>query len=320
MKKLILILVCFIGYIGFSQTNYNKGFEDGYKEGWCYGKGIGCIPPIPPIPPIPRIGEDFENYQDGYNRGFQEGLDDGRKNQDSNGRSYGVKRERYETSSPVFVENATYRGGGGGGVEPLLAFCLSPLYFVFQEEEKPNVKAHLITKLDMNLTPKKIRKPSWSLLLEIKLKNKLFIESGITYSNNEIIIDESTLKKVIKESSNREDPNLYNREVSFKQYTFPLTIKYKLLDNVIVPKVGLYISNIVKSIDSIAIYYRSKSSPEIYKLKQNPFDIGVNLGLEIRICDFICDLVYKKGVNNIIEFGDTSFRNNNLYMGVGISF
>lgn len=47
----------------------------------------------------------------------------------------------------------------------------------------------------MNLTPKKVKKTSWSLLLEIKLKNKLFIESGITYSDNEIIIDESTLKK-----------------------------------------------------------------------------------------------------------------------------
>ena len=316
MKKLILILVCFIGYIGFSQTNYDKGFEDGYKEGWCYGKGIGCIPPIPPIAPIPRIGEDFESFQDGYNRGFQMGLDDGRKNQDSNGRSYGVDRKRYETSSPEFIEDPIYKGGG----ESDLAFVLSPLFLLFQGEEDPNIGVHLITKLDMNLTPKKVRKPSWSLLLEIKLKNKLFIESGITYSNNEIIIDESTLKKVIKESSNREDPNLYNREVSFEQYTFLLTIKYKLLDNVIVPKVGLYVSNILKSIDSTEIYYRSKSFPEIYKLKQNPFDIGVNLGLEIRICDFICDLVYKKGVNNIIEFGDTSFRNNNLYMGVGISF
>ena len=65
MKKLILILVCFIGYIGFSQTNYDKGFKEGYKKGWCYGKGIGCIPPIPPIAPIPRIGEDFESFQDG---------------------------------------------------------------------------------------------------------------------------------------------------------------------------------------------------------------------------------------------------------------
>lgn len=318
MKKLILILVCFIGYIGFSQTNYNKGFEDGYKEGWCYGKGIGCIPPIPPISRIPRIGEDFENYQDGYNRGFQEGLDDGRKNQDSNGRSYGVKRERYETSSPVFVENATYRGKGGG--DPIFVFALLPLLFLFEEEEDPNVNVHLITKIDMNLTPKKIKKPSGSILLEVRLKNKLFIESGITYSDNEIIIDESTLYKAIKNSGNKDDFYVSDYIVSFQQCFLPITIKYKLLDNIVVPKAGFYLSSIIKSVEAIELYSMRSYKPEKFRLKQSPLNIGANIGIEFRICDFILDFVYKQGFNNIIEFDNSSFTNSNLYMGVGISF
>jgi hypothetical protein len=318
MKKLILILVCFIGYIGFSQTNYNKGFEDGYKEGWCYGKGIGCIPPIPPIAPIPRIGEDFESYQDGYNRGFQMGLDDGRKNQDSNGRSYGVDRKRYETSSPVFVENAKYRGKGGG--DPIFVFALLPLLFLFEEKEDPNVNVHLITKIDMNLTPKKIKKPSGSILLEVRLKNKLFIESGITYSDNEIIIDKSTLYKAIKNSGNKDDFYIHDYIVGFQQCFLPITIKYKLLDNIVVPKAGFYLSSIIKPVEAIELYSMRSYKPEKFRLKQSPLNIGANIGIEFRICDFILDFVYKQGFNNIIEFDNSSFTNSNLYMGVGISF
>ena len=61
-----------------AQSRFEKGFEVGYKEGWCYDKGVGCIPPIPPIAPIPGIGEDMNNYQDGYRRGFTMGQQDGK--------------------------------------------------------------------------------------------------------------------------------------------------------------------------------------------------------------------------------------------------
>ncbi len=54
----------------FSQNNYTIGFNNGYKEGYCYGNSYGCIAPIPPICPIPKIGESYDNYSQGYNRGF----------------------------------------------------------------------------------------------------------------------------------------------------------------------------------------------------------------------------------------------------------
>jgi hypothetical protein len=53
-----------------SYGEYCDGWEDGYKEGWCYGKGMGCFDPIVPVCPVPRYNERNDSYRDGYNRGF----------------------------------------------------------------------------------------------------------------------------------------------------------------------------------------------------------------------------------------------------------
>lgn len=76
MKKTIWTLTFWLlTFVAFGQyNNYDSGFKNGYKEGYCYND-YGCIPPIPPITPIPLIGESNDNYQDGYNRGFKMGLE-----------------------------------------------------------------------------------------------------------------------------------------------------------------------------------------------------------------------------------------------------
>lgn len=73
MKKQIATLtLLLLTFVAFGQYNdYDRGFKNGYKEGYCYND-FGCIAPIPPITPIPLIGESNDNYQDGYNRGFKE--------------------------------------------------------------------------------------------------------------------------------------------------------------------------------------------------------------------------------------------------------
>lgn len=52
-------------------SNYNRGFENGFKEGYCYySKTVDCLVPLTPIIPTPRINEKSDSYNDGYNRGF----------------------------------------------------------------------------------------------------------------------------------------------------------------------------------------------------------------------------------------------------------
>jgi hypothetical protein len=71
--------------VAFGQFNdYDRGFQNGYKEGYCYND-FGCIAPIPPITPIPQIGESNDSYQDGYNRGFKRGLEDKRASKSKSG-------------------------------------------------------------------------------------------------------------------------------------------------------------------------------------------------------------------------------------------
>lgn len=56
-------------------NEYDKGFKVGFKEGYCYNSKIGCVAPITPVTPLTRFGESYSSYTDGYNRGFQVGID-----------------------------------------------------------------------------------------------------------------------------------------------------------------------------------------------------------------------------------------------------
>jgi len=80
MRKIFLIITFFkVLYIN-AQTNYGKGYDKGWKEGYCHNERGVCVSPITPIAPIPRIGENSNNYVDGYNRGFADGLEAYQKN------------------------------------------------------------------------------------------------------------------------------------------------------------------------------------------------------------------------------------------------
>jgi hypothetical protein len=58
------------------ETTYQRGFEIGFKEGYCYNRTTyDCFTPMTPMSPMPRINESKDNYTEGYNRGFQFGLD-----------------------------------------------------------------------------------------------------------------------------------------------------------------------------------------------------------------------------------------------------
>ena len=104
MKKQIATLTLFLlTFVAFGQYNdYDRGFQNGYKEGYCYND-FGCISPIPPITPIPLIGESNDNYQDGYNRSFKRGLEDKQAKKSNSGGNQGgqgtyVPQQQYQST------------------------------------------------------------------------------------------------------------------------------------------------------------------------------------------------------------------------------
>lgn len=90
MKTILTLFMFLTVFTSYSQTEFCKGWADGFKEGYCYGI-YGCVAPYPPPCAIPNIGND--NYRGGYNQGFVAG-----KNKKdvgsgtSNGGAYGQLR------------------------------------------------------------------------------------------------------------------------------------------------------------------------------------------------------------------------------------
>ena len=94
MKKLVLIAVMALGttvLMSFTKTKseiikseiikseitleseFNKGFADGYCEGWKDVKGKYVYCPYAPYAPYPTLEQSADSYRDGYNTGFKAG-------------------------------------------------------------------------------------------------------------------------------------------------------------------------------------------------------------------------------------------------------
>lgn len=105
---IIAFLIISFNAISQSKSNFVKGFEEGFKEGYCYNRPPGtiCSYPIILYPPIPRLNESSDNYTQGYNRGFQYGLDlkrskDALNEADMNLKRQEVKFNGYVSQNPV---------------------------------------------------------------------------------------------------------------------------------------------------------------------------------------------------------------------------
>lgn len=77
MRKFALLIstFCFLFaiYTPIARADaFCDGWQAGYKAGYCYGKGMGCLEPLTPLCPLARLGES--TFQDGYNRGFLAGV------------------------------------------------------------------------------------------------------------------------------------------------------------------------------------------------------------------------------------------------------
>lgn len=131
MKKILSVVFLFTINLLLAQSNFDRGFSDGYKKGYCQDQG-NCIEPISPIAPIPSVYESSLSYQDGYNRGFQQGLNSQKSNNTTQNRT------RYQTSESKFVDNKMYSrpsGGGGSGPDLLTLIILAPFYLISKSDE-----------------------------------------------------------------------------------------------------------------------------------------------------------------------------------------
>jgi len=68
MKLLIILMLTMVSMT----TDFERGYEDGWEEGYCY-QIENCIAPYAPYAPLPNMQEDDDSYSDGYNRGFVDG-------------------------------------------------------------------------------------------------------------------------------------------------------------------------------------------------------------------------------------------------------
>ena len=113
MKKLLFLAIANLFFLYCTaQSNFQVGFADGYKKGYCFNDPF-CYPPYPPYAPYPTANESYNSYDDGYNRGFQMGLDAKRANggNSSNGGSQIVPPAQYiqPISDDLLIRGAQYQ-------------------------------------------------------------------------------------------------------------------------------------------------------------------------------------------------------------------
>lgn len=125
-----LIFNCFV----FGQSNFSNGFSDGYKKGYCQNQGIGCISPLPPIAPTPKIAEKTNSYQDGYNRGFETGLN----SQNSTNNDNNSTRKRFTAQSVELAKDNIYQGPDNSIVQQRLQLFDRLLKSAMQNVENEN--------------------------------------------------------------------------------------------------------------------------------------------------------------------------------------
>lgn len=101
MRILLLFIFLFSSSIIFSQSDWNSGYEKGFKKGYC-NEDPACLAPIPGIPSPPLYGSS-------YSEGFTQGVIDGAKAK--NGSSSGASGR---SGRRQIVSNGSSSGASGG--------------------------------------------------------------------------------------------------------------------------------------------------------------------------------------------------------------
>lgn len=209
-------MICPFLYLN-AQTNFNNGYQKGWKEGYCHNYGSpSCIPPIPPISPIPLIGEDVDNYKDGYNRGFADGLDSFKKSSDKSS-----TRERYKTSDFDTSNNFMYEPDWGLMMRALEAQEAKRKRILEENRKTINDVTQKIRDLIINSElPSDDKQKIWENINEncIQLSNyNNFHNCLITQVNNqlEIIKRRGTREEIRKHSTEEKQEESEKNDIKY---------------------------------------------------------------------------------------------------------
>ena len=195
MRKSLIILSLFLSLFSFAQSNFSNGFSDGYKKGYCQNQGIGCMSPLPPISPIPKIGEDMNSYQDGYNRGFESGLNAQKSNSNNSTNS---TRQRFQTSKAEFIDFTSNTNPSGDAILDLKIKAISAIVERAKENlENENYDAAIDNSNDL-------------LKIQPNLGIAFIIKSNAQFHKDEIINAYNNSAKANNILSNSSSKNWYD--------------------------------------------------------------------------------------------------------------
>lgn len=169
MKFTIHLFIFLISINLFGQTNYCKGFEDGYKNGYCH-QDVTCTPPyvVCDIPSVnTNTSVEYGSYQHGYNDGFAKGQNKKSSSQSNSGITSNINQSSFNANEQAL--NRQHESEMQRGSSDAPAFDL--IDFIRAKKENYEKDAVLNPEIDFNKgTSKKykVKNPS-------KYKINLFV-------------------------------------------------------------------------------------------------------------------------------------------------
>ena len=75
MKIITILLLLFTIQVSSQYVSrFDKGYNDGFKKGYCHNKDMTCFSPEPPVSSAPNWQESDDSYADGFSRGLANGI------------------------------------------------------------------------------------------------------------------------------------------------------------------------------------------------------------------------------------------------------
>jgi hypothetical protein len=276
--------------------NFNIGYKDGFKEGFCMDKNnntgtyLGCVAPVV-TPPYPRSTESINNYLDGYNRGLVDGV----RRKEQNSKSTNINSSYYipeykpftpdlefyyklmkQKSENVNKTQNNYTENNKTSSE--LGNNIKEFYENYNSNENTEIRKRYIQLLDATYSsfsnyPTKIPNGVYNVTV-ITLNNKfnhINENSSVIVQDNKIISVRNKNEWDLKSSYTTSYSKSYFPRYNFTNLEFYKDLGINSLDNNITNGIVNY---------SVDFFYNNKKDKSYYKIYFNDFIRDYNNCLE----------------------------------------